>query len=278
MNYLRLLLFTGILWGCFSCSKEKSGENFIRGNANCTINKVVSFDKTLGKGTGSYTLEIQNNHPSNVALYDSTDASIILNIDFTYNQDSIKIGRDEYFLLDSEGRVKELVIHQMPNNTNSEKFLFKYYYDSQGYLKSKEWYKSASLSPLFVYSYFWENGNLVKSEVREGIGERRMAMLSQISYDFSTAAKNFLYYLPESGELSPFAMLLNLGKKPQKLASQIVVQVYDANGAVENKYITNYSDYKFTQDGYVAELLAEGDIVDGMSMVQGLTKFSYTCK
>lgn len=281
MVYLRLLLLTGLVLGCFSCSKEMSDEDPTKRtpSANCQITQVIPFD-AVGKGRGSYTLETTNNLPSKVILYDSTTASIFLSIGFTHKEDSIKMSEDEYFVLDGEGRVKELVIREIPGRQGSPKFRYKYHYDSQGYLKLKEWFLLSDPAPipLFICDYFWENGNLVKTEVKEALGARRLAMRSQISYATNQQAKNFLHCFPESSELSPFILMLNLGKKPHNLISQIVVEVYDANGGTDDKFITNYKDYKFTDNGEVAELMAEGDIVDGLAIVQGLTKFKYYCK
>lgn len=283
MNYRNLLLITGLLVSCFSCSKEISEEKIntvFPPAGDCYISLVVPYDKTTGKGRGAYTLGKNNDLPAKVTLYDSIAGNTVFSIGFTYRKDSIIIGEGEYFVLHADGKIKELVIHEYPGNSGTEKFLYKYYYDGQGYLKMKEWYllSAQGAALLFVYNYFWDGGNLVKCEVNEGKGEKRLAMTSEIAYDLSLQAKEFLYCFPESSELSPFTLMINLGKKAQHLPVRVVVQVYKADGTVEDKYLTDYKHYTFTQEGYVAELLAEGDVVDGLSIVQGLTKFTYTCK
>ncbi len=283
MNYLKLLLITGLVLGFFSCSKEISEEKtntILPPAGDCRISQVVPYDKATNKARGAYILEKNNDLPSKVILYDSITGNTVFSIGFTYRKDSVVMGEGEYFVLHADGKVKELVIHEYPGNSGSEQFRYKYYYDELGYLKLKEWYllSSQDTAPLFVYNYFWDNGNLVRCEVREGKGEKRLVMTSEITYDLSLRAKDFLYCFPESNELSPFILMIDLGKKAKNLPVRVVVQLYNANGVAEDKYVTDYKDYVFTQEGYVAELLIEGDVVDGLSVVQGLTKFNYTCK
>ncbi|MBX3242363.1 MAG: hypothetical protein KIT80_04435 [Chitinophagaceae bacterium] len=281
-SYLKLIFLLWLSFACFSCSKEISEEKPVNPDVkdNCMLTQVIPFDGAPGKALGSYNVTINDQLPSRVTWVDSISGNTVFSIGFTHKNDTIRISGSEYFIVDAKGRISEMVVHQVPGNSSTEKYKYRYQYDGQGYLKSKTWYlvSDAGANPVFEYSYTWQEGNLVKTEVRETSGEKRLALVSELTYDLSLQAKNFLYCFPESIELAPFSLMLNLGNKPKNLVSKITVRVYNANGTVEDSYTTVYRQYQFTEGGYVSQVFAEGDAVDGLLIVNGLTKFHYTCK
>jgi hypothetical protein len=58
----------------------------------------------------------------------------------------------------------------------------------------------------------------------------------------------------------------------------INTSVYDvANGSVIDTWVTNFSDYVFSKDGFVLQTTAKGDLQQGLGLLYGTTKFDYQC-
>lgn len=281
-NTILCILF-GLL-SFISCSKENSRE---RGNtdiplgSDCRVTSIVPCDSASGKGYGSFYITLGNDgNPVKTELFDSTSGSSYYKTNFVYKGDSIEVGNNSFFLLDQEKKIREFDTYEIAGDPGSDKFKYIYQYNPDGYLKNKSWY-IYSLSPdipTFVYTYTWLNGNLVKVEATEAGGARRTALTAELEYDFSHIATNFIYSFPEAIELAPFVLSVNVGKKSKNLLTKIVVKTYDALGSIMETYTTEYKNYKFSPDGYITELYASGDVVDGMLIVDGLTKFKYECK
>ena len=87
-----------------------------------------------------------------------------------------------------------------------------------------------------------------------------------------------MYYFPEADELAPYIFSVNVGAKSKNLLENVVVRIYDQDGKEILIYNTTYTDYKFSADDYVTEVNAAGDVIDGLPLVNGLTKFDYECK
>ncbi|MGN6437144.1 MAG: hypothetical protein ACTHMM_11450 [Agriterribacter sp.] len=267
-----------------SCSKENSEE---RGNTdlplgnNCKVSAIVPTDSVTGRGHGSFYVTFDSEgRPLKTEMFDSTSGSSYYNINFSYKGDSIEVGENEFFLLDQEKRIREFDTYEVAGDPASDKFRYTYQYDQEGFLKNKNWfiYSLSPDIPSFVYTYTWLNGNLVKVEATEAGGARRAALTADLQYDLSQEVSNFIYSFPEAIELAPFILSINAGKKSKNVLTKIVVKTFDAGGNVINTYNTDYKDYKFSSDGYVTELHAIGDLVDGMLVIDGLTKFKYECK
>lgn len=267
-----------------SCTKEISQESnrdhLSLGN-NCTINTVTPCDSASGVGYGSLHITVNaENQIGKVQWYDSTVRSVYYQADFTYAGDTIKVGQYEYFILDASGRIKELNTLENILDPSSEHYRYIYNYNADGYLVSKNWFilsRSADI-PSFVYTYTWLNGNLVKVEAAEATGAKRIALSAVIEYDISREVNNFIYCFPEANELAPYILAINAGKKSKNLLKRIEVKIFDDAGNAIHNYTTEYGNYKFSSDNYITELYATGDIVDGLLIVDGLTKFNYECK
>ncbi|MBX3254791.1 MAG: hypothetical protein KF862_11675 [Chitinophagaceae bacterium] len=272
------------LLSAVSCSKENSRE---RGNidiplgSDCRVTGIAPCDSLSGKAYGSLSVVLGNDgKPLKTEIFDSTSGSSYYKTSFVYKGDSMEVGNSGYFLLDQEKRISEFNTYEVAGDPGSDKFRYTYQYNGEGYLKSKSWY-IYSLStdiPSFVYTYTWQNGNLVKVEATEAGGLRRTALTAELQYDLSRPVINFVYSFPEANELAPFILAVNVGKKSTNLLTKVIVKTYDASGNTIETYTTEYKNYKFSPDGYITELYASGDVLDGLLIVDGLTKFSYECK
>lgn len=268
-----------------SCSKEYSQERLPDVNPplgnDCSMTTITPFDSASGRGYGSFHVTLDaGNRTQKVQLYDSASGTVDYYATFTYVNDTIRIGTNEFFVLDASGRIREYQTLENPSDANSERYKYTYEYAPSGHLYHKYWYLLSRNpnEPLFAYTYEWVNDNLARVEVREASGDKRMALQAELVYASDKTVKNYLYCFPEANELAPYILSVNVGKKSRNLLQRIVVKLYDAGGNALNTYNTEYKDYKFSSDDYITEVYASGDIVDGLPIVTGLTKFNYYCK
>ncbi len=247
----------------------------------CVITTVTPYDSATGKGYGSFHITpATNNVAGKIEWYDSTSGTVDFHADLTYIDDTIRVNQNEFFLLDGSGRIKEFNTYENPSDTSSERYKYTYAYDAAGHLYSKNWFVMSFNTdvPFFVFKYEWVNENLVKVEVNEASGDKRIALRSELKYNDTKTAKNFLYYFPDADELAPYLFSVNVGTKPKNLVEHIGVSIYDSDGNEILTFKTTYTNYKFSADDYVTEVYASGDVIDGLPLVSGLTKFEYQCK
>lgn len=282
----KLVFIVSLLYVLFSsCTKEYSREIGVPGNPplgnDCVITTITPYDSTSGKGYGSFHITPGNNNlAGKIEWFDSTSGTVDFHADLTYINDTIRVNENEFFLLDGAGRIKEFNTLENPSDTSSERYKYTYEYDAGGHLYGKNWFVMSYNAdvPFFVYKYEWVNENLVKVEVNEASGDKRIALRSELKYNDAKTVKNFLYYFPDADELAPYIFSVNVGAKPKNLLENIGASIYDSDGNEILTYKTTYTNYKFSSDDYVTEVYASGDVIDGLPLVNGLTKFEYECK
>lgn len=268
-----------------SCTKDQSLENFLTDQPllpnDCAINTIVPINENSGKGYGSLQVTSGNNQlTSQIQWYDSSTQRVDYKVKFTYIKDTIKLNQKEFFLTDATGRIIEFNTVENSSDLNPVYYRYLYKYDAAGFLIAKEWFIPSQSPdvPIFIYKYGWVNGNLVKVEVREAFGDKRLALKAELVYDEAKTVKNFLYILPDSDELAPYILSVNLGEKSKNLLQLITIDIYDADQKVVKTYITEFKKYRFSSEGNISELVASGDMIDGLPLVSGLTRFEYNCK
>ena len=285
MRLLQLYIIVTLYVFFASCKKELSRENATGGapsmGNNCSIATITPYDSSSGRGYGSFHITTgANNLTNKIEWYDSTSGMVSYQANFTYMNDTMRINENEFFILDASGRIKELNTLENPLDTSSERYRYTYAYDADGHLYSKHWFLTEHNPdiPFFSYQYEWVNENLVGLEVNEGSGNKRLALSAELIYNDAKTIKDFLYFFPDAHELARYIFSVNVGKKSKKMLEKIVVKIYDSSGNEIEAYHTAYSGYKFSADNYVTELYASGDIIDGLPLVEGRTKFEYYCK
>ena len=286
----KTILAALLLTMAVSCKKETSVEGGGGGNnnsnpvptlgANCRPRQINLTD-SLGKGLLSITTQFNaNGVGTQVDVYDSTTSTLELSEPLNYIGDTLKISDSLYFLLDATKRVKEFVAIQT-NNGAKETFRFKYNYDVNGYLKTKDLYSSALPLPipLIRFTYTWTGDNMVAidgSVVVPGVTQK--ILTATLEYDATATAKNFLNIFPDAGEVALYLMALDLGKRSKNLVKRIQVKTYDDMGAVDATTTTEFSKYKFSTDGYLLEWVVSGDEPGLLPFPVGRNAFKYFCR
>ncbi len=247
---------------------------------NCRVEQIISVDSATGTGLFSlYTIFNSSDIASRVEVYDSIGATIEFAADLAYNGDTIRASSssNEFFVTDASKRIREFHTYEDPADTSTEKVIYTYTYDGNGYLSKKEVNFESIPVPVAQFNYLWNSGNLVTIDgFIPVLGQKIIG--ADLEYDGSKTAKNFIPIFPDGFEFSPFLLAFDLGKKNTNVIKRISMRFYDDMGIVTETLVTEFKNYVFSQDGYLLEWYAEGDTQDGLALLNGLTKFKYRCK
>jgi hypothetical protein len=273
-----------------SCEKEKSFENGATLNPgepplgnNCTVNQVLSVDSLTGQGLFSfYTRFNSSGVAERVEAFDSVAGTLEFESALQYKGDTIRISPTDFFLVDGNKRVKELK-SVFDLGTSVDTFTYRYNYDANGYLVSKEIFSTAVPIPISIpfirFTYTWSAGNLVYIDGSFAVpGLSQKVLTATLEYDANATAKNFIQILPDGFETYPYILALDLGKKSRNLVKKITVVTYDDTGNLDETLVSNFSNYVFSSDGYLLEWYAEGESAGGSPIPSGRTLFKYFCK
>lgn len=281
IRYAAILLFAFVL---ASCTKEKSFET---GEANpvylgndCRISTIASLDTATGFGIASHTTFF---NPAQVAtgtfIFDSTSNTALFNAGFTYRGDTMLVGDGRYFVRNATtGRVTKFIGPQDPEDPQSDTLEVLFSYNPEGNLIKKDYFIKGVPVPVFRSTYTYTAGNLTQSKF-EIVLPGFESKLSEADLEYNTAqtVRNFLYVLPDGSLTAPYIMALNLGTPSKNVLTKMTTRYYD-NNVLDETLTTTYRNYKFSRDGYVLELIADGDYQEGTGILFGKTKFSYSCK
>jgi hypothetical protein len=185
----------------------------------------------------------------------------------------------QYFRLDAGKRVTLFVTKSdLKNPSTSDDYRFEYFYNTQGYLESKNLFINRSKLPNFRTAYTYSN-NLVTKCVMTAVSSGNLKVLeSDLIYNTSLNIKTWMYTFPDALEGYMYFTVLNFGNRPTNPLQQVTTKIYNTStGAVLDTWITNYSGYKVDSNGYLTYGIASGDLQQGMAMFYGKTNFYYLC-
>lgn len=228
----------------------------------------------------SLTLNASNEATAFV-LYDSLGNKKLFEANFVYaSSDSIRIDQYQYIKLDANKRVKTLVtLSDISNPSQSDIYRYEYIYNSNGYLATKHQYINNSTTSFYTTNYTYTDNLLTKCLVTVTGNSNQKILESDITYDATATAKNWVYAFPDAFESFLYASSLNFGNKPARPMTQVITKIYNpVNNNVIDTWTTNFSGYSFNTDGYIQSVTANGDLQQGMAIFYGKTQFSYLCK
>jgi hypothetical protein len=277
---LTILLFN-------SCQKEYSNENPLSGisgikiGANCIINKVTAVDTITLKGSSAlnYNFNIVGDKILGINRVDSVTANTIFTSSPIYSGDTIRINGNQYFTLDANKRIVQLLGYEDPYDVTSNIFMYNYSYNNTGYLIKKT--KSNPIFPTFIEEqteYTYTNNNLTNIVTKLPLINTTILEVS-IDYDLSKQPFNYFNVLPDCDELVPYIAVINMGIKSKNAASKITIKNFNVlTGTLVNTTTTNYINYKYSLDNYVLSVDANGYNIPAIPLQNGRNKFSYFCK
>lgn len=276
-----------------SCSK---GENPAPGGGNTgggggggtggsqSENCVITTISQVNSGSGSESsLSVSYNSNGDVAkivVYDSVNKTKHFESAFSYiTADSVRIDPYQYIIRDASKRVIRFVTKSdMADPAGSNKHVFEYNYNSEGYLATKQLFINGSAKANFRTVYTYTNGRITTATMTTPSSGNLKVLESILSYDNSTAIKNWIYTFPDGMEGYPYLAVLNFGKRAAYPVTRIVTKIYNpATGSLMDTQTTDYGDYKIDAHGYVLIAKATGDWQQGLAAFYGKTNFYYSC-
>lgn len=266
-----------------SCIKEKSldrtgGDNPVFIGTNCRISQILTVDSLSSIGFKAHNIFFNAaGNATRSQIIDSLTSTPYFDEGFTYKGDTIFVSGLGYFVNNSNGRVKLFKGPEDPADPLSDTVTINFTYTSSGALTKAEYFYSGIPVPLLRSTYTYSGNNLTKSRTDLLLPSFETVIEADLVYNTAQPVRDFIYTFPDVYELYPFLPALNFGNKPTNALTKVTTKIYDA-GLLTESLITNYKNYKFSTDGYVLELFAEGDIQDGMGILNGRTKFKYSCR
>jgi hypothetical protein len=246
---------------------------------DCMVNQIIAADSLTGQGLFSHYTQFNTlGLAQKVEIYDSVSGTMQFQGSIQHKGDTIRVSPSDYFLTDANKRVKQFRTTDF-SGTSGDTLTYVYEYDLNGYLVEKEIFISGFVFPILRYTFIWSGQNLVSIDgviAVPGINQKVMTVV--LEYDASQTAKNFIQVMPDGFENALYIMGLDLGKKSRNLVKKYVVTIYDDLGALDEVYSMNFSNYKFSSDGYLTEWYAKGEDAGGTPFQSGRTLFKYFCK
>lgn len=281
-----LVLLAAFLAGCSKSGNP--GDDTGNAGAGTGNNKdtacLISTISQVNSGTGTESsLSVFYNTAygiTKIVVYDSLSKTRNFEANLDYiRPDSIRIDPYQYLLLDAGKRVIRLVTKSdLADPVHADTYVFKYSYNSDGYLETKDLFINGSVHANFSTNYLYNNGQLTDCRMTTPSAGDGTMLESTLTYDSRTTIKKWIYTFPDAMEGYPYSTVLNFGKHVVNPLSKIVTKIYNpVSGILLDTWTTNYGNYKIDAKGYVISGVATGDLQQGMASFYGKTNFYYSC-
>jgi len=266
-----------------ACKKEKSTDTTTSGEKpvfignNCSISQILTVDSATSIGFEAHNLFFNTGGlVSKVQIIDSLTSDLYVNENVTYKGDTIFVSKFGYFVKNSSGRIRLFRGPEDPTDPFSDSVDVNFTYNSAGFLTRADYNFTGIPVPLLRSTYTYTGSNLTKAKTDLLFPTVETVITSDLTYSNQTV-KNFIYTFPDAYYTYPFLPAFDFGNRPTN-ALQSVKTVFFDSGAAQDSLITNYKNYKLSNDGYVLEFFADGDYQDGMGIYFERTKFKYHCR
>jgi hypothetical protein len=242
---------------------------------------VVKISQKNGNSGADNAFEIKRNATliaQSISSYDSLLKKLDYNITLQTVGDSIRLSTGEYFLLDKA--TKQVVFfstHADLQDPNSDKQVFQYSYDTNGYLIKKLQFINDAANADYETNYVYVNGVLKSCTVLAG-SKKDVLLQSVLDFDLTTARRSWLYLFPDFFEGYNYLQAMPFGKRSNYAVKSITTNIYDLNdGSVLDTWTTTFSGYVYSKDGFILQTTAKGDLQQGLGLLFGTTRFDYQC-
>ncbi|MCW3088563.1 MAG: hypothetical protein JWQ78_1949, partial [Sediminibacterium sp.] len=132
---------------------------------------------------------------------------------------------------------------------------------------------------LFETNYTYDNNNLLTGCVLYAGSKKDKLLQTVIDYTMTVAKKPWVYLFPDFFEGYHYLQALNFGKRGNYPVKNITTTIYDiSDGSVLDTWATAFSGYVYSEDGFILQTTAKGDLQQGLGLLFGTTRFDYQCK
>jgi hypothetical protein len=280
MNPLKQIITVLLLFMLLSCSKEYSNEGGGGLGLTCRLSNITSIDEQSGQGVYALNTKYDNNgRPNYVELYDS----VLLNADFVFEleyrtSDTIITNTGDKLVLDGSKRLKKLLYPRDPGDPNTEYFVYEYKYNGSGYLIEKTLSVPSIPINIFQTNYTWAGGNLTRIESSSSFtGTLQRLIKVDLEYDMTKSPKNFIPLYLDALESFQYITAVEMGKPSVNLLARMTAVFYDHGGNPLPTEVTEITEAKFSNDGYLTEWYVSGGSFDAFGLFTGRNTFTYKC-
>ena len=255
--------------------KKSSSDPGTNTGSACKVNNIAYHDIATNTLEASLTSNFNGDQVNKIQMIDNANNNTVDNeFNLTYASSRINVDSKQYFVLQSDGKVKEFHGYIEPTDNTTPEVIITYTYDASGYMtKATVALASAPTVTAVTSTCTWTNGNLTNvTSVVTGTPEKTVI---DYTYDATTTAKNFLSLFP-STELVVFQSAIDYGKSPSNLVKTITIKSYDMNGALSSTDLSTFANYTFTSSGQVSSFTLQGDASIYSTGVKYV--LSYRCK
>jgi hypothetical protein len=286
MKKLAAFLFCALVIA--SCKKEKSIDRTGGGGDpttpslgnNCSISQIANIDTTTKTAWEAHNLFFNTSgQVIRSEVFDSIGLAPYADDSYTYRGDTALInnGTNGYFVRNSAGRVILYRGPEDPTDPTSEDLDITFTYSAAGYLTKVDYaFTAFPTLTLLRSAYTYTGNNLTKAITETFSPAAEIVVDADLSYS-SQPVRDFIYTFPDAYFYVNHLPAFNFGNKSANALSKITTRYYD-NGVAIDSAVTNYKNYKLSNDGYVLEFFADGDWQDGMGLYYEFTRFKYLCR
>jgi hypothetical protein len=248
---------------------------------DCQLLKISQKNNSSGADDNVYEIQkagIQAN-PTGIVYTDNLKSKNNYSLTIRTAGDTLSLSTGEYFLINPGTKlVRYFVTRSDLSDPLSDKQVWEYVYNANGYLVKKYGYINNAATPLYESNYTYDNNNLLTGCTMYVGSKRDRLLQTTFTYDMSSAIKSWIYLFPDFFEGYRYLQAMPFGKKGVYPVKSITTTVYDvSNGSILDTWATNFSGYTFSKDGFVLQTTAKGDLQQGLGLLYGATKFDYQC-
>jgi hypothetical protein len=271
-----------------ACQKEVSFEDPLGGvdsgpviGNNCVVSKIIDFDTVSNTGLAAlnYFFSTGSGRVNSLTEFDSISSNLILNANYSYNADTIRLDPDQYFVVEPSGRVKKFAGLTNPYDPLSDLADFEYFYDASGKLIRRT--VSDPLFPgltIIESTYAYAGNNLASIDVKIPLLNVTYQRVNY-EYYFDRVPRNYINILPDCDELAPYVAALNMGQKSLNPVKKISLIEFDPlTGTQVDSLGAEFKNYKYSRDGYVLSVDMDGDDMRALPFNVSRNKFEYFCR
>ncbi len=249
-------------------------------NGECRVFKITQRNSSSTQA--DYVFEIKRDialSPLMISSFDSLLKKNEYTITIQTAGDTIKLSTGEYFITDHSSKLVSAFYTSVDlSDPKSDKEVYRYEYNTSGYLSRKLCYVNGAPTAFYETIYAYDKSNQLLGCTLYAGSKRDKLLESAIDYDMTTVRKPWIYLFPDFFEGYNYLQALNFGKRGTYPVKNIITKIYDTGSGTEiDAWTTSYSAYAYSQDGFILQTSAKGDLQQGLGLLFGTTRFEYQC-
>lgn len=246
----------------------------------CLVTKITQ--KNSGTTKADNAFEITRDLTllaKNISSYDSLSHKIEYNIQLQTAGDTLKLSTGEYFIINKTTKLVEAFFTWSDlTDPNADSQVYQYIYNADGYLSKKYLFVNGSSTAQYETNYNYDVNSLLTGCVLYAGSKKDKLLETTLTYDMTSAKKKWIYLFPDFFEAFRYLQALPFGKKGNYPVKDITTNIYDVtNGSLLDKWATTFSGYVYSQDDFILQITAKGDLQQGLGLLFGTTRFEYQC-